>query len=96
LLHTRSRSDGRACRFFLLQAIAIIFEDMVFSCVKRAGLDHRLRAFSWLGYAWVGCWLSYSFPLLWDHMVYTGLDLLDGEWSGISKLITPSHLLGLV
>jgi len=93
LLHTRSRSDGRTFHFFILQAIVIIFEDVVFSCVKWTGLEHRLRALSWLGYAWVWCWFLYSFPLFWDGMLHTGVF---DEWKDISKLISPSHLLGLV
>ena len=94
LIHTRSRSDGGAFYFFLLQAIAIIFEDVVFSWVKRAGLEYRLRSFSWLGYAWVWCWFLYSFPLFWDSMLHTGL--FDEVWAGMRNLIAPSHLLGLV
>ena len=92
LVHTRARWDGRALHFFLLQAVGIMFEDVVFSCVKMAGLEHRLRAFSWLGYVWVWCWFLYSFPLYWDCMLHTGMFDIGRD---LSFLIAPSRSDGL-
>ena len=75
LIHTCSRLDGGPLYFFLLQAISIIFEDVVFSCVKRAGLEHRLRVFTWLGYGWVWCWMLFSLPFYWVCIPHTGIVL---------------------
>jgi len=92
LVHTRARTDARALHFFLLQAAGVLFEDVVFSCIKRAGLEHRLRAFWWLGYAWVWCWFLYSFPPYWDCMLHTGMFDVGRD---LSFLIAPSRLDGL-
>ena len=93
-MHTCPRLHGGGLHFFLLQAIAIIFEGVVFSYIKRAGLEHRLRRFRWLGYVWVWCWFFYSLPPYWNCLPHTGMFLNPAR--NFSLLIAPSYLDGLL
>jgi len=67
-----------AIRFFLLQATAIIFETVVFSFVRRAGLipsdsnSAFLMVFRLLGYLWVVVWLAFSLPVWIDPLYRYG------------------------
>ena len=65
--------DTGELRFFLLQAVAITFEDIAIACAKRLGY-HRVgpigRA---VGYLWTFCWKSYSLRLWFDPYLRAGM-----------------------
>lgn len=93
LIHTRSRSESGGLQFFLLQSVAIISEDVVFSMAKSMKIDGHLRSVWWLGYLWVWFWFLYSFPYLWDSMLHTGML----EWGkNISFFFLPSRFDWLI
>ena len=87
-------SDRGTLYFFILQAVAITFEDAVIALAARVGLKHSGALFRRLGYVWVYCWFVYSLPLWVDFQVYSGsfehggmkpsliLGLYRGEWYG--------------
>lgn len=66
-------SNGGALQFFLMQAVAITFEDGVISLAARAGLKHSNRWLRRLGYLWVYCWFVYSLPPWVDFLMSLGL-----------------------
>jgi hypothetical protein len=47
-------------RFFMSQAVAITFEDMVIAIAKRLGIRSAGWLGKFIGYLWVIAWLSYS------------------------------------
>ena len=71
-------SDRGALQFFILQAVAITFEDAVIALAARVGLKHSGALFRRLGYVWVYCWFVYSLPPWVDFKVSVGL-FEDGE-----------------
>ena len=66
--------------FFLLQAVAITFEDIVISLATRAGLSSKPnRFYKLIGFVWVFAWFTYSLPLLLDNMIHAGM--MDNGWN---------------
>ena len=78
--------------FFLLQAVAITFEDYVISL---AGDSLNKKKMRYVGYAWTLLWFGATFHLLVDHPNQLGfttdgwviprspiLGLLFGDWKG--------------
>ena len=52
--------DVGELRFFMSQAVAITFEDIVIATVKRLGIQPAGWVGTVIGYLWVIVWLSYS------------------------------------
>jgi len=71
-------SQGGALRFFLLQAVAITFEDAVIAIFSRLPLVVGMRggksysASKLLGYIWVFVWFTFSMPIWLDPQVHAG------------------------
>ena len=82
--------SGHALEFFLLQAVAITFEDIIISLAARAGLSSKPNLFyKLIGFVWIFAWFSYSLPLLLDSMIHAGVmgsgwnfSLILGLWRG--------------
>jgi hypothetical protein len=53
---------GGAMRFFVLQAVAITFEDMVIYLASRLGFNKTTRASKLIGYVWVLGWMIWAVP----------------------------------
>src|ERR1700733_11128495 len=66
-------SDTGALQFFVLQAVAITFEDAVIALAVKVGLKHSSALFRRLGYVWVYCWFVYSLTSWVDFQVSSGL-----------------------
>ena len=65
--------------FFLLQAVAIIFEDFNISLAARAGFfSEPNRFYKFIGFVWVFAWFTYSLPIRLDEMIHIGI--MD-EWN---------------
>ena len=81
---------GHALEFFLLQAVAITFEDIIISLAARAGLSSKPNLFyKFIGFVWVFVWFTYCLPIMLDKMVQAGLtddglnfSLIMGLWRG--------------
>ena len=65
-------SDTRPLQFFLLQAVAITFEDAVIALAARAGLKNR-NMYTILGYIWVSSWFVFSVPIWVDSLNVGGV-----------------------
>ncbi|RDB20664.1 Acetyltransferase sirH [Hypsizygus marmoreus] len=72
IIHTRVLADRRPLRFFLFQAVAIMFEDGVIALGKKAGWKGG-RLLRWAGYVWVFCWFLFVIPPWWDSMKESGM-----------------------
>jgi hypothetical protein len=59
-------------RFFISQAVAIHFEDIVIALAARAGFKHSNAFFRRMGYVWVFCWFMYSLGPWVDSLVSSG------------------------
>jgi hypothetical protein len=66
-------------RFFLSQAVAITFEDIVIAIAKRLGWQRGGPAAKLVGYLWVFAWLSYSLRPWIDGGISAGL----WQWYGL-------------
>lgn len=53
---------GGAMRFFVLQALAITFEEMVIKLASRTGFNKTTRASKLIGYVWVLGWMIWTVP----------------------------------
>ena len=86
----QGRVTDRAIKFFLLQAVAITFEDLVIYIVKHLPLVGGTKPTSgeddgfWvkavarvIGYCWVVLWLCFSLPIWVDGLSVTGLSNTD-------------------
>ncbi|KAG2144538.1 membrane bound O-acyl transferase family-domain-containing protein [Suillus clintonianus] len=77
---------GISCPFFIYQALAITFEDVVIAAARRAGVKET-KGTRIVGYAWVICWF-----------IVTGTSwttaLIIAELEGGGKVI-PSNFLGV-
>lgn len=62
---------GRSSVFFLAQAVAIMFEDVVVAAGRRAGVQESAATRA-LGYMWTAAWFVVSVPLLMDVMTDAG------------------------
>jgi len=71
-------SDRRPLWFFLSQAIAITFEDVVIALAKMAGLKDS-SLYRRLGYVWVLCWFVYSIAPWIDSLVASKMTQYDGQ-----------------
>ncbi len=76
-------------QFFILQAIAITFEDMVIAVAARFGHTQQNTVFKVIGYAWVFAWFTYSLPMWLEPIVHAGtmddgvnVSLILGLWNG--------------
>ncbi|KAF9777635.1 membrane bound O-acyl transferase family-domain-containing protein [Thelephora terrestris] len=82
------RFVSRSFKFFLLQAVAITFEDFVLSLAKRylpqSGIESKLRdaGWSWLevvvrvvGYCWVILWFCLTVPVWMDESSAAGFGI---------------------
>ena len=79
--------------FFLLQAVAITFEDAIISLAARAGFSTKPnRFFKFMGFVWVFAWFTYSLPMWLDQTIHAGtmddglnfsfiLGLWYGDWT---------------
>ena len=73
-------SQGGALRFFLLQAVAITFEDTVIAIFSRLPLVELgvrgggkiYSAYKLVGYIWVFAWFTFSMPIWLDPQVHAG------------------------
>lgn len=63
---------GGALRFFLLQAVAITFEECVQDVGRRLGLR---TSWAWkaVGYFWVWSWFAYCLPIWQDPLLHNGV-----------------------
>ncbi|KAF8800797.1 hypothetical protein BYT27DRAFT_7175008 [Phlegmacium glaucopus] len=65
---------GRSMEFFLLQATAIIFENVVITLAARVGFSSKPnRFFKFIGFLWVLTWFAYTLPLWLDNQIHAGL-----------------------
>jgi len=64
-------------RFFLLQAVAISFEDLVIRTVKPLCTETYSRANRILGYLWVISWFYWAGPLWLDPTSASGTHVCD-------------------
>ena len=80
----------RSFKFFLLQAVAITFEDLVIYIAKgllrQRGIGFKMEEFygSWggtvsrvIGYCWVTLWFCLTVPVLLDELSTKGLCSVD-------------------
>ena len=80
------RIVSRSIKFFVLQAMAITFEDLVIYITKRLSLFQESKPASgkangfWvkavarvIGYCWVVLWLCFSLPIWLDELCVIGL-----------------------
>ena len=80
------RIVSRSVKFFVLQAVAITFEDLVIYMAKRISLFQEIKFASrkadgfWvkavarvIGYCWVVLWLCISLPIWLDELCVMGL-----------------------
>ena len=81
--------SGTSMRFFVLQAVAITFEDMVIALAARFGHTQQNTVFRFIGYIWVFAWFTYSLPMWLDPIVHAGtmddginVSLILGLWYG--------------
>lgn len=82
---TRAWSGG-SFRFFVLQAIAITFEDHVIAFAKNMGL--RSERWRLLGYVYVLAWFTWSVPIWLNAQVAAGLMDTDRSGGFTTELVT--------
>ena len=80
---------GHSMEFFLLQAVAIIFEDFIISMAARTGFSSEPnRFYKLIGFVWVFAWFTYYLPIWLDEMIHKGItdewnfSLIQGLWRG--------------
>jgi hypothetical protein len=71
IVHTPWPSTG-AFRFFLSQAVAITFEEIVIALAARAGLKRSNAFLRSMGLVWVYCWFVYSLTPWYDFLMSSG------------------------
>lgn len=59
-------------RYFMLQAFAITFEDLVLHVGKVAGWDRRRGLGRVVGYLWVLAWFTVTHPIWLDPQIEVG------------------------
>ncbi len=81
--------SGTSMQFFILQAVAITFEDMVIAVAARFGHTQQNTVFKVIGYMWVFAWFTYSLPMWLEPIVHAGtmddgvnVSLILGLWNG--------------
>ncbi|KAF8954003.1 membrane bound O-acyl transferase family-domain-containing protein [Flammula alnicola] len=81
--------SGTSLRFFLLQAVAITFEDAIIGLAGRLGYTKPTPFFKLVGFIWVFAWFTFSIPIWIDPVVHTGamdedvnVSLIMGLWRG--------------
>ncbi|KAL1939397.1 hypothetical protein VTO73DRAFT_9953 [Trametes versicolor] len=68
------RYFGRiSCAFFLINGVAITFEDSVIALARRARVRARVRAPRVLGYVWVCAWFTWAGRLYQEPMYAAGM-----------------------
>ena len=65
---TRISLKGRPSDFFVLQAVAITFEDALIAIASRLGYKES-KTFKLIGFIWVFAWFAFTAPLYFDHQV---------------------------
>jgi len=81
---------GHSTKFFLLQAVAIIFEGAIITLATKAGLSSKPNSFvKFIGFVWVFTWFTYCLPLWLDEVIHEGTmddglnySLILGLWRG--------------
>ena len=81
---------GFSMQFFLLQAVAIICEDIIISLATRAGFSSKPNLFyKFIGFLWLITWFSYCLPMWLDGSNHAGVmdeglnfSLILGLWRG--------------
>ena len=63
-------SEGSSIRFFVLQAVAITFEDAVIAIASCLG--YKSKAFRLIGFIWVFTWFTFSLPIWLDPLAHAG------------------------
>ncbi|KIM45589.1 hypothetical protein M413DRAFT_442253 [Hebeloma cylindrosporum] len=59
-------SESKAIQFFVLQAVAITFEDALIAIASR--LEYKeSKGFKLIGFIWVFAWFAYSAPMYFNH-----------------------------
>ncbi|OJT02114.1 hypothetical protein TRAPUB_7409 [Trametes pubescens] len=72
-----ARYFGRiSCAFFLLNGVAITFEDIVIALARKAGVRGSTRATRILGYVWVCAWFTWAGRLYQEPMYAAGMGLV--------------------
>lgn len=82
---------GRSFAFFLLQAVAILLEDMAIEAAKEAGFrDSGRVSYVWkvVGWLWVIFWFSLTMPMMIDRQLRGGIFGFGGDLSIITGLRT--------
>lgn len=81
--------SGTSIRFFVLQAVAITFEDIAIALASRLGFNRNMLGFRVIGYVWVFAWFAFSLPIWLDPIVHAGtmdegvnVSLILGVWRG--------------
>lgn len=64
-------SEGTSVRFFILQAVAITFEDTVIDIASRLGYKES-KASKLIGFIWVFMWFTFCMPIWLDPQLHAG------------------------
>lgn len=62
----QSFSESKAIQFFVLQAVAITFEDALIAIASRLECKES-KGFKLIGFIWVFAWFAYSAPMYFNH-----------------------------
>jgi len=83
---------GNAIQFFVLQAVAITFEDAVIGIASRLGYKES-KSFKLIGFIWAFAWFSFCMPMCMEPLVRGGM--IDGQKyvSGIQGCMELLHRL---
>lgn len=80
---------GGSFVFFVLQAFAIIFEEMILYVWRILGLTLPQRIFRLAGYVWVTLWFAYTLPIMLEPLLRNGFfesgpsfSVILGVWQG--------------
>jgi Membrane bound O-acyl transferase family len=63
--------SGGSVQFYVLQAVAITFEDAVIAIASRLGYK-QCKTFKLIGFIWVFAWFTLSLPMPMDPQVHAG------------------------
>ena len=58
-------------QFFVLQAVAITFEDAIIAIASRLGYKESKAFGKLIGFIWVFAWFTFSAPMYFDHQEQT-------------------------
>jgi hypothetical protein len=64
-------SEGTSIQFFVLQAVAITFEDAIIAVASRLGYKES-KAFKLIGFIWVFVWFTFSMQIWLDPHLHAG------------------------